>query len=268
VFLASNVCRGFGHGALVVLLLNFLNASVSVAAESPSVPGASTYPRTLSADEMRAHFAQNAKISAKADGIGIVKSFTLKFRSDGWYNGNAVTGGASFAGKWTISSTEPKLCMTTTSNLNGAIDLTGCYVLQQTGERSFVLVGKDSWIAYGEPTGLARGGADRSTIAAASPEQVGEPILIDIVDRQITPESFKSAATKALAARGWNITSSTTDQIDASLIKDREYRVRIVYRQAAIIKIAFVQGYGARSQGWLQNLKKDMEQAFVAALNR
>jgi hypothetical protein len=166
-----------------------------------------------------------------------------------------------------VSAADSRLCLTHTTGASHFIDLTDCYVLQQTGERSFLLTGKDAAIRYNEGGGpvsaIVFGGAP--VAAPIVREESAEPILIDISERKISAEAFKEIATKVLADRGWKITKADADLFEGLLIKDREYRVRILFKPGAMVKIAFVENYGNRSPSWLQNLKKDLELAMTTS---
>ncbi len=109
----------------------------------------------------------------------------------------------------------------------------------------------------GGAVGGFSGGSSPVTARVGVREDAAEPILIDVSERKVTLESFKSAATKAFSQRGWTIVTSEPEQITGAI---KEYRARISFKSGALIKIAFVEGYGQRSPNWLLNLKKDLEQ--------
>lgn len=99
-------------------------------------------------------------------------------------------------------------------------------------------------------------------------ENLADPILIDVSERNVTSEIFKSVAVKALTGRGWSVLKSEPNQITATLSKgDREYRVSVSIKPGILIKIGFVAGHGSDSPNWLNNLKKDMESHLRVALS-
>jgi hypothetical protein len=94
-------------------------------------------------------------------------------------------------------------------------------------------------------------------------KEVGEPILMDISERKVTPEMFQAAAMKAFLGRGWKITQTGSDHLAATLVKDQEYRAAIVLKPS-LIRISFIDGFGSSRQNWLLNLRQDLERELGA----
>jgi hypothetical protein len=116
--------------------------------------------------------------------------------------------------------------------------------------------------------GGASGGPSPSTVRVPLQEEMADPILIDVSERKVTSELFKSAATRALLQRGWKIIATGPDQVTGTLTKDKEYRARISFKPPVLIKIGFVEDYGSRRPNWLVNLKEDLEIELNVALVR
>ncbi len=116
--------------------------------------------------------------------------------------------------------------------------------------------------------GALPGSPSAATARVLLQEEMAEPILIDVSERKVTSEIFKSAAARALLQRGWKIIATEPGQITGTLTKDKEYRARISFKPPMIIKIEFIEGYGSRRPNWLVNLKEDLEIELNATLVR
>ncbi len=82
-------------------------------------------------------------------------------------------------------------------------------------------------------------------------------VVVDVSGQKITPEMFKIAAARALARRGWQITSNENNRLVGTLTKDTTYKAAVAFNAPMII-ISYEKGYGSPKQNWLLNLRKDL----------
>ena len=85
-------------------------------------------------------------------------------------------------------------------------------------------------------------------------------MVIDVSQHSLTPERFKGLASTALQKRGWTIIATESERVVGRLLKqDQEFRAEIRLR-APYIQFNYIRGYEQKSIGWLENLRKDLQQ--------
>lgn len=82
-------------------------------------------------------------------------------------------------------------------------------------------------------------------------------VTIDTSGKKVTPEVFKTAASKALLRRGWKIITTENNRLVGTLTKDKPYRA-VVEFSAPLIVISYEKEYGSPRQNWLLNIRKDL----------
>jgi len=84
-------------------------------------------------------------------------------------------------------------------------------------------------------------------------------VKIDISNKKMNNEYFKSAASKALKMRGWTPSDISNESITGTYIrKDRTYKVTIK-RTGDLVQFAWVVGYENETPSYLQNLRIDFK---------
>ena len=105
-------------------------------------------------------------------------------------------------------------------------------MVQQTGERSFLLTGNTATLQYNEGGGPVSAAPVGGAPGAAAPivrEESAEPILIDISERTITAEAFKAMATRRSRRAAGLIIARSKTRSRARSPRTAVYRVRILF---------------------------------------
>ncbi len=112
--------------------------------------------------------------------------------------------------------------------------------------------------------GRRRAGANKGIGDTGALEDAA-PVVIDTTGKKVTSEVFKTAATRALLRRGWQIIKNEDTLLVGTLTKDITYKVKVTF-SAPVITISFLKGFASPKQNYLLNIRKDLLFELNAAL--